>query len=152
MNFGSPELKKKIIPDVLAGRKFISLAISEAFAGSDVAGLRTTAEKQSDGSWILNGTKKWITNGVFSDYFTVAANTGNGLTVFLVERGEGVETKKISTSYSPSAGTAYITFDNVRVPAGNQLGKEGKGIYVVLSNFNHERWVMCCGSARGARL
>lgn len=58
---------------------------------------------------------RWITNGVFSDYFSVAASTGKGLSVFLVERGEGVETKKISTSYSPSAGTAYITFDNVKV-------------------------------------
>lgn len=58
--------------------------------------------------------------------------------MLLIPRGEGVETKPIKTSYSASAGTAYITFDNVKVPVENLLGKEGKGIYVILSNFNHE--------------
>lgn len=91
---------------------------------------------------IVNGTKKWITNGVFSDYFVVGVNTGKGLSVLLIERGEGVETKPIKTSYSPAAGTAYITFDNVKVPVENLLGKEDKGIHVILSNFNHERWTM----------
>jgi len=152
MNFGSPELKAKIVPEVLSGKKFISLAISEAFAGSDVAGLQTKATKTEDGKfWIINGTKKWITNGTFSDYFTVGCKTNNGFTVILVERSEGVETKQIKTSYSTSAGTAYITFDNVKVPVGNTLGPEGGGIFVILSNFNHERWVMCCASARGQR-
>ena len=67
-------------------------------------------------------------------------------------RCEGVETKPIKTSYSASAGTAYITFTDVRVPVSNTLGEEGAGIYVMLSNFNHERWVMCCSSARSQRL
>jgi hypothetical protein len=92
-----------------------------------------------------------------------------GFTVILVERSEGVETKPIKTSYSSSAGTAYITFDNVKVPVENTLGPEGGGIFVILScvsfstsrkrlltqlysNFNHERWVMCTSSARGQRL
>ncbi|KAJ8589024.1 acyl-CoA dehydrogenase NM domain-like protein [Rhizopogon salebrosus TDB-379] len=153
MNFGSPELKAKIIPEILSGEKFICLAISEAFAGSDVAGLQTRATKSEDGKhWIINGTKKWITNGTFADYFTVACRTDTGFTVILVERSEGVETKPIKTSYSSSAGTAYITFDNVKVPVENTLGPEGGGIFVILSNFNHERWVMCTSSARGQRL
>lgn len=64
LNFGSPELKARVIPEVLSGKKFICLAISEAFAGSDVMGLKTTAKKTEDGKhWIINGTKKWITNG-----------------------------------------------------------------------------------------
>ncbi|KAF8305921.1 peroxisomal acyl-CoA-dehydrogenase [Clavulina sp. PMI_390] len=152
LNFASKEIQKRIVPEVMSGKKFISLAISEAFAGSDVAGLRCTATKSADGTyWTINGTKKWITNGHFSDYFTVACKTSKGLTVFLVERGPGVETKPIKTSYASSAGTAYITFDNVKVPAGNMLGKENKGLLVVLSNFNHERWVMCCCSARTQR-
>ena len=68
LNFGSAELKAKVVPEVFAGKKFISLAISEAFAGSDVAGLKTKAVKTEDGKhWIINGTKKWITNGTFSD-------------------------------------------------------------------------------------
>lgn len=71
--------------------------------------------------------------------------------MLLIPRGEGVETKLIKSSYSSSAGTAYVTFDNVKVPVENLLGKENKGLQVILSNFNHERWVMCCGVARGIR-
>ncbi|KAH0585435.1 hypothetical protein H2248_008676 [Termitomyces sp. 'cryptogamus'] len=152
LNFGSEELKARVVPEVLAGKKFICLAISEAHAGSDVMGLQTTAVKSEDGKeWIINGSKKWITNGTFADYFTVGCKTEDGFTVILVERGPGVETKQIKTSYSTTAGTAYITFDDVRVPVGNTLGEEGGGIFVMLSNFNHERWVMCCASARSQR-
>lgn len=77
--------------------------------------------------------------------------TGKALSVLLIERGEGVETKTIKTSYSTAAGTAFITFDNVKVPVENLLGEENKGIHVILSNFNHERWVMCCGSLAASR-
>ena len=63
LNFGSPELQARIVPDILAGKKFICLAISEAAAGSDVMGLQTTATLSEDGKeWIINGSKKWITN------------------------------------------------------------------------------------------
>ena len=66
LNFGLPELKARIVPEVLSGKKFICLAISEAFAGSDVMGLKTTAKKSEDGKhWIITGTKKWITNGQY---------------------------------------------------------------------------------------
>ncbi|KAJ7650361.1 peroxisomal acyl-CoA-dehydrogenase [Roridomyces roridus] len=152
LNFGSEELKARVVPEILQGKKFISLAISEAHAGSDVMGLQTTAVKSEDGKeWIINGAKKWITNGTFSDYFTVGCKTEDGFTVILVERGPGVETKPIKTSYSSAAGTAYVMFDNARAPVGNTLGEEGGGIFVMLSNFNHERWVMCCSSARSQR-
>lgn len=70
----------------------------------------------------------------------------------LIERGPGVETVPVKTAYSAAAGTAYVTFDNVRVPVGNTLGPEDSGLIVMLSNFNHERWVMCCSSARAQRL
>ncbi|KAH9902799.1 acyl-CoA dehydrogenase [Cubamyces lactineus] len=153
LNFGSPELKARIVPEILSGKKFICLAVSEAYAGSDVFGLQTTATKTEDGKhWIITGTKKWITNGTFADYFTVGCKTEDGFTVILVERGEGVSTKPIKTSYSPSAGTAYVTFDHVKVPVENTLGEEGGGIFVMLSNFNHERWVMCCINVRAQRL
>ena len=72
----------------------------------------------------------------FADYFTVGCKTEDGFTVILVERGPGVETKPIKTSYSATAGTAYITFDNVRVPIGNTLGEEGGGIFVILKYFS----------------
>ena len=137
LNFGSPELQARIVPDVLSGKKFICLAISEAFAGSDVAGLQTTAIKDTKtNEWVISGTKKWITNGVWADYFTVACRTRDekkgrdGYTVILVPRGEGVETKPIKTSYSATAGTAYVTFDKVRVPLANTVGKEGDGMRV----------------------
>ncbi|KZV68187.1 acyl-CoA dehydrogenase NM domain-like protein [Peniophora sp. CONT] len=152
LNFGNPELRERVASDVLSGKKFICLAISEAFAGSDVMGLQTDATKTEDGKhWIINGTKKWITNGTFCDYFTVGCKTEDGFTVILVERSEGLETKSIKTSYSPTAGTAFVTFDNVKVPVENTLGEEGMGIYVMLSNFNHERWVMCCNSVSAQR-
>jgi len=91
---------------------------------------------------VISGTKKWITNGTFADYFTVACKTEGGYTVVLVPRGENLETKAIKTTYSPTAGTAFITFDKVRVPISNTLGKVGKGMQVILSNFNHERWMI----------
>jgi len=73
--------------------------------------------------------------GSFADYFTVGCKTDNGFTVILVERGPGVETKQIKTSYSTTAGTAYITFDGARAPVGNTLGEEGGGIFVILRYF-----------------
>lgn len=135
--------KMKIAQECFSGKKKICLAVSEAFAGSDVAGIRTTAEKTPDGKhYIVNGTKKWITNGTWCDYFVTGVQTDKGLSVILIERGDGVETTPIKTSYSPAAGTAYITFDNVKVPVENLIGEENKGIYVILANFNHERWMM----------
>ncbi|PWN30861.1 acyl-CoA dehydrogenase NM domain-like protein [Jaminaea rosea] len=154
MNFGSDELKKEIIEPVLAGEKFICLAITEAFAGSDIlGGLRTYAKKSEDGShYIVNGTKKWITNGTFADYFTTAVKTDEGFAVLCIPRScGGVETKQIKTSYSTTAGTAYVTFDDAKVPAKYLVGEEGAGIPVILSNFNHERWVMCCSTIRASR-
>ncbi|GAP83093.1 putative acyl- dehydrogenase [Rosellinia necatrix] len=153
MNYMKDQARKKALMDeMFSGRKYMCLAITEAFAGSDVAGLRTTAVKTPDGKhYVVNGTKKWITNGTFADYFITGVRTDKGLSVLLIERGEGIETKAIKTSYSPTAGTAYITFDNVKVPVENLLGEENKGIYVILSNFNHERWSMACTSVRMSR-
>eukprot|EP01113_Clastostelium_recurvatum_P004594 TRINITY_DN1202_c0_g1_i4.p1 TRINITY_DN1202_c0_g1~~TRINITY_DN1202_c0_g1_i4.p1 ORF type:complete len:512 (+),score=81.31 TRINITY_DN1202_c0_g1_i4:2388-3923(+) len=152
LNFAQPSLKARLADEIFTGKKFICLAISEAFAGSDVAGLRCTATKTPDGKhFIVNGTKKWITNGTFADYFSTGVRTSAGLSMLLIPRGDGVETRPIKTSYSPTAGTAYVVFDNVKVPAENLLGQENKGLQVILSNFNHERWMMCCGAIRGGR-
>jgi alkylation response protein AidB-like acyl-CoA dehydrogenase len=146
-------LRKKVLDECLSGRKKICLAVSEAFAGSDVAGMKTTVEKSQDGShYIISGTKKWITNGVFSDYFITAAKTPKGMSVFLVARGEGLETKPIKTSYSASAGTAFVTYDQVKVPASHLMGEEDKGFAVVMNNFNHERWFVTCAVIRQMRV
>ncbi|KAK5705121.1 hypothetical protein LTR97_002236 [Elasticomyces elasticus] len=146
------ELKEKITQEVLSGQKKMSLAITEAFAGSDVAGLRTTAEISDDGQhYIINGTKKWITNGMFSDYFVTGCKTKKGFSVILVPKTDDVEVKLIKTSYSTAAATTYIEFNNVKVPRSYLLGEEDKGFVVIMSNFNHERWMMACMVIRWER-
>lgn len=82
---------------------------------------------------------------MFCDYFVVGCKTDKGFSVILVDKQEGVETKPIKTSYSTAAATAFIQFENVKVPVNHLLGKEHKGFMVIMSNFNHERWAMCCG-------
>ncbi|KAK5165911.1 uncharacterized protein LTR77_008835 [Saxophila tyrrhenica] len=146
------KLKNRVAEEVLSGKKKMSLAITEAFAGSDVAGLRTTAELSEDGShYIVRGTKKWITNGMFSDYFVTGCKTSKGFSVLLIPKTEDVEVKLIKTSYSTAAATTYIEFNNAKVPKENLLGEEHKGFVVIMSNFNHERWMMACMVSRWSR-
>ncbi|PSN62721.1 acyl-CoA dehydrogenase family protein [Corynespora cassiicola Philippines] len=144
--------KRQVVEEVLSGKKKMALAITEAFAGSDVAGLRTTATKTPDGKhYIIRGTKKWITNGMWSDYFVTGCKTEKGFSVILVPRQEGLETKLIKTSYSTAAGTAFIEYSDVKVPVEYLLGEEHKGFIVIMSNFNHERFMMCCAVIRQSR-
>lgn len=156
LQFGPDWMQEKVGREVLNGEKRICLAITEPFAGSDVANVKTTAVKSADGSYYLvNGTKKWITNGHDSDYFVTLVRTGGdgmgGLSLLLIERSEGLETKKIKTSYSPSAGTAYVTYENVKVPAKNLIGHENAGFLHAMYNFNHERWMIICYIVAGSR-
>lgn len=155
-NHASEEVKDRVIPDCVNGRKCACLCITEPTAGSDVANLRTSAKLEGD-HYILNGEKKWITNGVFADFFTVACRTGgkgmNGLSLLLVEKTmPGVTTRKMKCSGVWSSGTTYITFDDVKVPKGNILGKEGKGFKYIMENFNHERFAICCMTNRFSRV
>jgi alkylation response protein AidB-like acyl-CoA dehydrogenase/predicted heme/steroid binding protein len=147
INFGSDWMKNTVVPEILRGEKRICLAITEPTAGSDVANIRTTATLTPDGKYyIVNGVKKWITNGHDSHYFTTLVRTGGrgagGLSFLLITRTEGVETKRITTSYSKSAGTAYIQFNNVKVPVENLIGAENSGFFLSMSNFVHERWMI----------
>ncbi|CAK9009823.1 unnamed protein product [Durusdinium trenchii] len=143
LNFGSDEMKKRVAPDCLMGKKIISLNITEPNAGSDVAALKCTATKEGD-FYIVNGNKKWITNGIFSDYFTCAVRTGaagmRGVSMLLVERSEGLSTKRMDCQGVWPSGTTYVELDNVKVPAANLIGKENEGFKVIMKNFNHERW------------
>lgn len=112
MNFATPEVKERVVSQVLSGQSRICLAITEPNAGSDVAAIKATATKTPDGKfYIVNGAKKWITNGSDCQYFTTAVVTSKGISMLLIERGPGVETKKIKTSYSAAAGTAYVIFE-----------------------------------------
>lgn len=143
--FGKKELVQRIGPDLLSGKKRICLAITEPDAGSDVANLTCEAKLSEDGKhYIVNGEKKWITNGIWSDYFTTAVRTGgegmNGVSVLLIERSAGgVSTRKMDCQGVWSSGTTYITFEDVKVPVENLIGKENQGFKVVMTNFNHER-------------
>lgn len=147
--FKDKAIMPQIAREVLSGEKQICLAVTEPFAGSDVANVRTTAVKSADGShYVLNGVKKWITCGKFCDYFVTLARTGGpgagGLSYFLVPRSEGLETKQISTSYAKSAGTALVIFENVKVDAAYLIGgKENRGFYQAMQNFSKERWLIC---------
>jgi len=154
MHFAPPHIRDKVLPELLRGEKRICLAISEPAAGSDVGGMLTTAVKTPDGKhYIVNGIKKWITNGHFADYFTTAVRTGEGKNAFsmlFISRDMGVITKPIKTTYSSCAGTALVIFDNVKVPVENLMGMgnkgaEGQGFALIMYNFNHERWFIVAG-------
>jgi len=145
LQFGKESMKEKIGAEVIRGQKRICLAITEPNGGSDVANLLTRAEKTPDGKFYkVTGTKKWITGGCESDYFTTAVRTGGpgqaGVSMLLIERSPGVETQYIPTSYSKAAGTAYVTFENAMVPVENLIGMENMGFLCIMYNFNHERW------------
>lgn len=157
-NFGSDEIRKTAGAACLKGEKTSCLAISEPFAGSDVSAIRTTAEKSPCGKfYIVNGIKKWITEGMYADYFVTAVRTGGdgakGISMLLIERDDNVKTSQIKTTYSTAAGTALVIFDNCKVPVENLLGKENDGFRLVMYNFNHERFMIVCnlmGQARAA--
>jgi len=157
LKFASEELKQRVVPPCLSGEKIICLAVTEPWGGSDVANLQTTARKSECGKfYIVNGEKKWITNGVFADYFTVAVRTGGpgmkGVSLLVVERGPGVTTKQMNCMGVWASGTSYITFEDVKVPVENLIGKENNGFKYIMQNFNHERWGIVAQSNRFARV
>ena len=144
VKFGKKELVKRILPGILNGDKRICLAITEPDAGSDVANLGCEAVLSEDGKhYIVNGEKKWITNGIWCDYFTTAVRTGtkesgmNGVSVLLIERSSGgVSTRKMDCQGVWSSGTTYITFEDVKVPVENLIGKENQGFKGMLPSLS----------------
>ncbi|KAG9551061.1 acyl-CoA dehydrogenase NM domain-like protein, partial [Aureobasidium melanogenum] len=122
LKHGKKELVERIMPGILSGDKRICLAITEPDAGSDVANVTCEAKLSDDGKhYIVNGEKKWITNGVWADYFTTAVRTGgegmNGISVLLIERSfGGVSTRRMDCQGVWSSGTTYVTFEDVKVP------------------------------------
>jgi acyl-CoA dehydrogenase len=140
---GSKAQKAKYLPGVISGELITAVAISEPGAGSDVAGMRTTARRDGD-DWVINGTKMYITNGVHANVYFVAAKTGTArhdMSMFIVEKGTPGFTvgRALKKTGWLSSDTAELIFDNVRIPAGNLLGEEGKGFYSVMKNFQTER-------------
>lgn len=152
MNFGSEELRQKVVPGCLAGEKFIALAITEPSAGSDVANLKTTATDMGD-HYLLNGEKKWITQGAYADYYTVGCRTGDGISLLLVERTmPGVNARYMDVQGMWGSGTSYITFDDVKVPKNHIIGKVNQGFKYIMHNFNSERMGIVMQANRLARV
>jgi acyl-CoA dehydrogenase len=143
--YGNEEQKQKyVVPGVL-GEKIGALAISEPNAGSDVASIQTKAVKDGD-SYILNGSKIFISNGVYGDFFVVAAKTDpgaghRGISLFIVDRdtpGFTVQ-KNLQKVGQHASDTAELFFEDCRIPATQLLGEENKGFYLIMQNFQWER-------------
>ncbi|KAF4972232.1 hypothetical protein FSARC_1129 [Fusarium sarcochroum] len=142
IRFGTDAQKRKYLP--------------EPDAGSDVAGLTTSAIRKGD-TYIVNGTKKWITNGIWADYCTAAVRTGgpgqSGLSVLIIPLDSpGVKRRKLFNSGVAASGSTYLEFDDVKVPVENLLGKENQGFRIIMSNFNHERIWLSITALRLSRL
>tara|TARA_B100000795_G_scaffold4813_1_gene3417 strand:+ start:2666 stop:3823 length:1158 start_codon:yes stop_codon:yes gene_type:complete len=144
---GDAFIKNKYLVPSVAGELVGCLCITEPFGGSDVAGMRSTAIKKGD-AYILNGSKTFITNGVYSDYLIVAAKTDpsdkyKGISIFVVDRSaKGVSATKLNKLGWRASDTAEIAFDNVEIPAENRLGEEGKGFPYIMQHFALERLIM----------
>ncbi|MFD1095281.1 acyl-CoA dehydrogenase family protein [Salegentibacter chungangensis] len=144
---GSHEIKEKYLAPSIDGEKIGCLCITEPFGGSDVAGMKTTAVEKDD-KFIINGSKTFITNGVYSDYLVVAAKTapekGNkGMSIFIVDRDTpGISSSKLDKLGWRASDTAEIAFDNVEVPAENLMGERDKGFSYIMQHFAMERLIM----------
>lgn len=144
---GDERIKQEYLAPSIAGDKIGALCVTEPFGGSDVAGMRTTALKSGD-TYIINGSKTFITNGVYADYYIVAAKTqpelGNkGISIFLVDTTTpGISATKLDKLGWRASDTAEIAFDNVEIPAGNLMGELNKGFPYIMQHFAFERLIM----------
>jgi acyl-CoA dehydrogenase len=136
------------MPDLVAGRRIAAVAMTEADAGSDLAGMRTRAWRDGD-AWVLDGSKMFITNGVHGDVFFVAAKTGGpgrhrDISMFVVERGTpGFRVARALKKHGwLSSDTAELVFDHCRIPADHLLGQEHRGFYALVKNLQNERIVL----------
>ena len=158
IEWGSEELRRRYLPRVAAGQAQASYCLSEPDAGSDVASMRTRAVRDGD-SYVLSGTKYWITNAGISDTYTVFAKTDpdaghRGITAFLVEADWGVKVTKLEEKLGVRGSpTGEVLFDDVRVPVENRIGKEGQGFYIAMGTLDRSRptiGAQAVGIAEGA--
>ncbi|WP_025665921.1 acyl-CoA dehydrogenase family protein [Aquimarina megaterium] len=144
---GDHRIKEMYLKPSISGEKIGCLGITEPFGGSDVAGMRTTAVKEGD-HYVINGSKTFITNGVYSDYLVIAAKTnpelGNkGISIFVVDRDTpGISATKLEKLGWKASDTGEIAFDNVKIPANNLMGEENKGFSYIMQHFALERLIM----------
>jgi acyl-CoA dehydrogenase len=167
--FGTEEQKQRYLVPGIRGEKIAALGITEPDAGSDVASIRTQA-RSTDGGYIVNGSKTFITGGVRADVIVTAVRTGEGgqpddscgaqsreagrrararhegISFLIVDRGPGVESSALEKLGWHASDTALITFDDVFVPRENLLGEEHRGFYLIMANFQWERLLMALGA------
>ncbi len=153
--FGTPDQHERFLRPAIAGEKIAALGITEPGAGSDVAGIRTRAEKV-DGGWLVNGSKTFITNGVRADFLVCAVKTTpagghHGISFLILEHEmEGYEvTSKLEKMGWHASDTGELSFTDVAVPAENLLGDENGGFYLIMANFQWERLLMALGAVGG---
>lgn len=156
MALGSEALKRRIAPKVLAGETLIALCVTEPSGGSDVANLKTKADRRGD-KYVVNGEKTFITSGMRADYLTVAARTGGdgagGLSFLLIEADrKGVARTPLKKMGWWMSDTASIHFDDVEVPAENLIGQENAGFAGIVANFNMERLTMAAQAIAFSRV
>ena len=149
---GNNEQKEKFLPSLCSGKKIGALAMSESGSGSDVISMSLRAEKQGNNTYILNGSKMWITNGPDADILVVYAKTdhnlsSNAITAFLIEKEMiGFSTgKKINKLGMRGSNTSELFFENCAVPEDNILGKPGEGASILMSGLDFERVVLAAG-------
>lgn len=152
--FGTEAQKQRYLPKLATGELVAAFALTEPSAGSDAAGIKTTATLAPDGShYVLNGSKIWITNGGFADVFTVFARTAEAeagkprITAFIVERGMGVKTGPEEHKLGiRGSSTTEVYFEDVQVPAANVLGEAGRGFKVAMEILNSGRLSLSAGA------
>ena len=143
---GSSFIKEKYLMPSIAGEKVGALAMTEPFAGSDLAKIRTTATREGD-YFVVNGSKTFITNAHYGDYMVTAVKTDKGISLLVIENEwEGVSTNKLDKIGIRCSDTAEIAFDNVKVPVKNLLGEEGKGFYYMMESLQTERMTISIGN------
>jgi alkylation response protein AidB-like acyl-CoA dehydrogenase len=158
MRWGSDELKARYLPEVASGRSQASYCLSEPDAGSDVASMRTRAVRDGD-TYVITGTKYWVTNAGISDLYIVFAKTDpgaghQGISCFVVERDFGVEVPKLEEKMGMRGSpTGEVALEAVRVPAANRVGDEGQGFYIAMATLDRSRptiGAQAVGIAQGA--
>ena len=163
--FGSEQVCEEFLKPSISGDYVSCIGVSEPHAGSDVAAIKTTAERDGD-DYIINGSKMWITNGTQADWMCMLANTGNTdsnkhlnkslICVPLKEKGKRAKgvtiNRKLKKLGMSSSDTAEIFFEDVRVPAKNLIGEEGKGFMYQMMQFQEERLYAAIGNYAGCEL
>ena len=154
--YGTEEQKLRWLPKMVTGEAVAAIAMTEPNAGSDLAGIQSTAHRDGDG-YVLNGQKTFITNGLLSNLVIVAARTDpgaghHGLSLFVVDSSSpGLERRALRKIGMHAQDTAEIFLSNVRVPAAALLGEEGRGFYYLVSNLPQERMIIALGAVAGMR-